>query len=102
MVYFCEACNFNTKIKSHFEKHLKTSKHVRKVQIPPVEEPITPESIPEETIPEESIPEESIPSNSLPEEAIPEYEDSEEYSIPYISVIYNRIGHFFLYFWILG
>jgi len=74
MVYFCEACNFNTKIKTHFEKHLKTSKHLRKIET-------TPESIPEESIPEESTPEESIS----------EYEDSDEYSIPYISIIYNEL-----------
>ena len=32
MSYTCEVCIFSTKIKTHYERHLKTSKHRSKVE----------------------------------------------------------------------
>ena len=31
--YFCQACEYNTKNKSNYDKHLKTIKHAKKQQI---------------------------------------------------------------------
>ena len=33
VLYECEACNFSSKIKSHYNRHLKTKKHLRNIEI---------------------------------------------------------------------
>ena len=30
--YICEACNYNTKIKPHYNRHLQTNKHKKNIQ----------------------------------------------------------------------
>ena len=31
VIYKCECCNYETKLKSNYERHLKTNKHKKKI-----------------------------------------------------------------------
>tara|TARA_Y100001970_G_scaffold244313_1_gene310333 strand:+ start:32 stop:1012 length:981 start_codon:yes stop_codon:yes gene_type:complete len=48
--YFCKCCNYDAKVKSSFDKHLKTKKHIEAINSHPKVTPKSPQSHPKVTI----------------------------------------------------
>ena len=46
MTHFCETCNFTTNIKGNYNRHLKTKRHLKKIEISTDNAPINTDNAP--------------------------------------------------------